>query len=148
MTKRILLSALMFIGCLSAFGQVNEEYKKTLKKVFEVTGSEKTYEVAIKQIFTAYKQQFPSVETRMWDELEKEFQKTSLSSLTDLLVPVYSKYMTIEDLQELIKFYETPVGKKYAQNVPFITQESIQIGQQWGMKLGQDIEKKIKEKGY
>ena len=55
---------------------------------------------------------------------------------------------TKEDLEEFIKFYQTPVGKKFAKNTPFIMQESMQIGQQWGMKIGENFKNKMKEKGY
>jgi uncharacterized protein len=148
MAKRILLTALLFVVCFSTFGQVDKEYSKKLQKVFELSGTEGTYQAAIKQIFIIYKQQYSTVEPGVWDELEKEFLNTSVTSLTEMLAPVYAKYLTIDDLQELIKFYETPIGKKYAQSTPLITQESMQIGQQWGVKLGQDFEKKMKEKGY
>jgi uncharacterized protein len=65
-----------------------------------------------------------------------------------MLVPVYSKYLTKEDLEEMIKFYETPVGKKFAENTPKIMRESMQIGQEWGMRIGEKFEKKIRERGY
>lgn len=148
MTKRFLTIALIITVGFTAFGQADKEYSKTLKKMFEVSGTEETYQAAIKQMFTMFKQQYSGVESDVWADLEKEFSKTSLNDLTEMLVPVYSKYMTLEDLQELIKFYETAVGQKFAKNTPLIMQESMQIGQQWGMKIGQDFEKKMKEKGY
>ena len=148
MTKKFLtLSVLIFVS-LTVFGQVDKEYSKTLKKMFEVSGTEESYQAVIKQMFTMFKQQYSDVETDVWVAFEKEFSKTSLNDLTEMLVPVYSKYMTIEDVKELIKFYETPVGKKFAKNTPLIMQESMQVGQEWGMKIGQEFEKKMKEKGY
>ncbi|MEC8831971.1 MAG: DUF2059 domain-containing protein [Bacteroidota bacterium] len=48
----------------------------------------------------------------------------------------------------MIQFFETPVGKKYAASTPLILQESMQVGQQWGMKIGQDFQRKLQEKGY
>jgi len=116
--------------------------------MFEVSGTEGSYQAAIKQMFSMFKQQYSNVEVEIWTDLEKEFSKTSLNELTKMLVPVYSKYMTLEDLNELIKFYNTPTGKKYAKSTPLIMQESMQIGQQWGMKIGQDFEKKMKDRGY
>jgi hypothetical protein len=80
--------------------------------------------------------------------LEKEFLKTSLDDLVDMLVPVYSKHLTLDDLQKIIDFYQTPAGKKYAEKTPLIMQESMQIGQQWGMKIGQKFQEKLQEKGY
>ncbi|MFW5708275.1 MAG: DUF2059 domain-containing protein [Bacteroidota bacterium] len=147
--RKILTTALVLMICTTVFGQAEtDEYRKTLKRFFEVSGSQETYQTAIEQMFMMYRQQYSEVDEQAWNALEKEFAKTSLNDLTEMLVPVYSKYMTIEDLQELIRFYETPVGRKFAQNTPLIMQESMQIGQQWGMKIGRELEQRIKENGY
>lgn len=116
--------------------------------MFEVSGSSEAYKTVIKQFIGMFKEQYTQVEEKVWDELEKEFSKTSLTDLSLMLESVYSKYMTKEDLEDLIEFYKTPVGKKFAKNGPLIMQESMAIGQQWGKKLGQDFAEKMKEKGY
>lgn len=146
MTKRLLIIALLFSISFTTFA--NKEYRSTLKKMFEVSGSEESFQTVIRQMFVMFKQQYSNVDAGVWEELEKEFSKTSIDDLTEMMVPVYSKYMTLSDLQEIIAFYETPIGKKLAQSTPFITQESMQVGQIWGMKIGQDFEKRMKEKGY
>ncbi|MDG2041508.1 MAG: DUF2059 domain-containing protein [Bacteroidia bacterium] len=148
MRKRILTFSLLIFLSVTSFSQEDKQYTETLNKMFEVSGTEGSYQAAIKQMFSMFKQQYSNVEVEIWTDLEKEFSKTSLNELTKMLVPVYSKYMTLEDLNELIKFYNTPTGKKYAKSTPLIMQESMQIGQQWGMKIGQDFEKKMKDRGY
>ncbi len=148
MIKKLLVLAILLTVTSTTFGQVDREYTQTLKKMFEVSGSEESYQAVIKQMISMYKQQYSMVKADIWEELEKEVLKTSLDKLTEMLVPVYQKYMNLEDLRELIKFYETPVGKKFAKNTPLIMQESMQVGQEWGMKIGQDFVQKMKEKGY
>jgi hypothetical protein len=148
MTKVLTFISILFLFSFSTFGQVDKEYSKTLKKMFEVSGTNESYQAAIQQMFTMFKQQYPDVGEEIWNDFEKEFSKTSIDELTEMLVPIYSKYMTKEDLKELIKFYQTPVGKKFAKNTPFIMQESMQVGQEWGMKIGEEFEKKMKARGY
>lgn len=150
MTKKLWILIFVVFSSISVFSQTSSEteYSQTLKKMFEVSGSEESYQTAIRQMFSMFKQQYQNVETEQWNEIEKEFLKTSLDELTTMLVPVYIKHMTQADLEEIISFYQTPVGKKFAQKTPLIMQESIAIGQQWGMKIGKDFEKKMKEKGY
>lgn len=125
-----------------------QEYKKTLHTMFSLSGTEQTYQAAISQMLNMFKQQYASVNEDIWNELEQEFRKSSLNDLVDLLTPVYQKHLTINDLKELIKFYESPAGQKLAQTTPLITQESMQVGQQWGMQIGQEFAKKMQEKGY
>ncbi|MDF0705790.1 DUF2059 domain-containing protein [Flagellimonas okinawensis] len=148
MTKKLLIVALVHLLSFTAFGQTDGEYSKTLKRMFEVSGTEISFQTAIKQMFSMFREQYPTIETEIWVDLEKEFSKTSLNELTEMLVPVYSKHLNQQDLEDLIQFFETPVGKKYAASTPLILQESMQVGQQWGMKIGQDFQRKLQEKGY
>jgi hypothetical protein len=147
MKKVLTLLAIAFIN-VSAFAQTNTEYAETLKKMFKVSGSEETYKSAIKQIFTMYKQQYTDVSAEVWSEFEKEFYAASIDELTEMLAPVYQKHLTQQDLEKLIAFYETPIGKKYAESTPKLMEESMQIGQQWGMKIAQKFQQKMEEKGY
>jgi hypothetical protein len=140
--------ALFFITFGLSFSQTDTDFKAKLKNMFEVSGSEKTYQTVIKQIISMYKEQFSDVPEETWNDLEKEFLKTSIDDLVDMLVPVYARHLTLDDLQKIIEFYQTPVGKKYAEKTPLIMQESMQVGQQWGMKIGQDFQNKLQEQGY
>lgn len=141
------LFAFLVLFSFSGYSQASNDYENTLKEMFAVSGSEQAYHAAIKQIFNMSKQQYPSIDEEIWDELETEFTKTSINELTEMLVPVYSKYLTKQDLEDLITFYNTPVGKKFAKNTPHIMTESMQVGQQWGMKIAQDFQKKLQKRG-
>lgn len=134
---------LSFVFTVSGYAQSNAEYSTALKKMFLVSGSNETYKMAIKQMISMYKSQ-STLSPEKLKSLEDEMLKTSMKDLTDMLVPIYQKYMTISDINEMIKFYESPVGKKFAKNSPAITQESMKIGQEWGMKIGQELKNKLK----
>lgn len=132
--------------CLSITTQAqSDEYKAYLSKYFEVSGSSKTFEVAIKQTVQTMKGQSSGLSDETWNELEKEFLSTSMDDLVDKLLPVYENYLSINDLKAIIKFYESRVGKKLAANTPLITQESMQVGAQWGMELGEKVMRRIEE---
>lgn len=133
-------------GC-SLYSQPSSEYNSTLKKMFEVSGSEDVYKTVIKQVIGMFKQN-KNVPEEIWVSLEKEFLLTSLNDMVEMLTPVYEKHLNQTDLEKLIEFYQSPVGKKFADKTPLIMQESMQVGQQWGMKIGQDFQIKLKEKGY
>jgi hypothetical protein len=143
--KNILaIVALFMLFTFSALAQNDKTYENTLSEMFEVSGSEATFSAAIKQMMSMQKQQNPNVSADLWNEMEKEFLKTSMDDLVTMLVPVYKKHMTLADLKGLIKFYKSPVGKKFAEKTPMITAESMQVGQQWGMKIGQALVAKLK----
>ena len=146
--KTYFISALVCLMSVMSWGQVEEGYEDTLKKMFEVSGTEAAYQSTIKQIVGMYKSQKSDVPADAWDSLEKEFLAMSLNDLTKMLVPVYSKHLTKNDLEELIAFYQTEVGTKFANSTPAIMQESMQVGQQWGMELGKRFNEKMSEQGY
>jgi hypothetical protein len=64
----------------------------------------------------------------------KEFDAT-LPSLYEKIAVVYMETYTHEDIKEMIKFYESPVGKKIAKNAGPLFQKSSAAGQEWGMQL-------------
>ena len=57
--------------------------------------------------------------------------------LSEMLIPVYLKNLEEEDLDGLIKFYQSPSGKKFIAAQPAILQESMAIGQKWGTNLAE-----------
>jgi uncharacterized protein len=62
--------------------------------------------------------------------------KVNVDDLMEMLVPVYDKYYTIEDLQEIEKFYRTPTGKKMIASMPKVIVETQSISLKWGEDLG------------
>lgn len=147
MKKVILLLVTIFFTINFARSQNDNNYQETLNKMFKVSGSEATYLAAITQMFVMLKEQ-KNIPEQILADLEKEFLQTSSAELVNMLTPVYKKHLTEADLHEIIKFYDSPTGKKFAGKTPVIMQESMQVGQQWGQKIGQDFLLKLKEKGY
>jgi len=142
----VVVIVLVSFGVSSA--QTDDKYKATLKKMLSVAGSDASFEIVIKQMFCMFKQQKTNVPDSVWTMFESEFSQTSINELVDMLSPVYQKHITMAELNKIIEFYETPVGKKYAEKTPLIMQESMQVGQQWGIKVGEKFQEKLKAKGY
>lgn len=146
MKRLLILLAFGFVLTIqTSYAQSKEAYKKALLEMFTASGSDEAYKSAIKQMMSMFKDNYKDVPANFWKEAESEMLKSSIEDLAELLVPVYEKYLTIADLQEMTKFYNTPVGKKYAQSTGPIMQESMKVGEAWGRKIGEQIAKKISE---
>ena len=148
MKKAITILVLSILSSTATFAQTDKEYTNTLGTLFEAMGSEETYKSVIKQMMEMMRQNYGDIDAELWSELEKEMVESSMTELVDLLTPVYKKHLTLEDLKEIIAFYNTPVGMKLARSTPLITTESMQVGQEWGMKIGERVVQRITEKGY
>jgi hypothetical protein len=134
-----------------AVGTINAQsssYNATVKKYMEASGSLAAFKSAISGMLGNFKTMNTSVPDEVWKEFETELLGTSVDDLVNMLAPVYEKHMTENDLNEVIKFYNSPVGKKLAEKTPAITEESMQAGQVWGQAVAQKVMQKLKEKGY
>jgi uncharacterized protein len=71
------------------------------------------------------------------------------SAVTDAVVPIYSSHFSTDDIQGLIKFYESPLGRKVVSAMPQVTQESetagIQIDQKAAMTVLRGMEDQYPE---
>ena len=73
-------------------------------------------------------------------------EELASGSMEDLIVPIYARYFTLSEIEELLDFYRTPIGRKTIEVMPLLTQESMQVGQSWGMAIGPVIGRRVSER--
>lgn len=136
-----LLACTLLLATAPGLAQTTEDeiYSKAFAKMLEVSGAQANFEAATKQMLAMFQTQMGEEAEEFLESFEAEMMAAGIAALIPMLEPVYKKHLTLGDLEALIQFYSTPVGVKYAQASPLITQESMQVGQQWGMEMGQKI---------
>ncbi len=79
-------------------------------------------------------------------------QVSAQGGLMDRVVPLYDKHYTQDEIQKLIQFYETPLGKKVSALRPQITKESVVLAEEWinflEPLLVQALAKRLEKEGY
>ena len=60
-----------------------------------------------------------------------------------MIVPIYDKYYTIDDLRAVNAFYSSPAGRKILSTLPQVMHESISAGQEWGRKIAQSASEEL-----
>jgi uncharacterized protein len=125
-----------------------EARRQDIRKLLELTGSAEVGIQVMSQMVETFKQTAPGVPEEFWTELMKEVDPESMIAL---IVPIYEKHLTHEDVRGLIAFYETPLGRKVTDVLPAIAQESMEAGQRWGLEIAQKVQTKLeaweKQKG-
>ena len=140
------------------------EDKKIFQKFFQVTGAEAQYNQMLNLMVRQFQQGFASGLQRQAARVENAAQadkdrviqllqqamfayieKIKAAMVTEMpfqdlvdnvYYPIYSKYFHASDIQEIIKFYESPIGQKFVSMSPILMQESVQgFNQQYGPKL-------------
>ncbi|EQD35936.1 conserved hypothetical protein, secreted [mine drainage metagenome] len=56
----------------------------------------------------------------------------AVQKMIDLIVPIYRRNFTEQDVKGLLAFYRTPLGQKMLRMQPVIMRESMQAGEQFG----------------
>ena len=86
-----------------------------------------------------------SVFTIMYEEMNKLLaaEMSPDGEFAGEIIKIYSKYFTEKDIDEMLKFYETEVGKKTIRLMPTIMTESMTAGQEWGMSKVPELMKKV-----
>ena len=132
----------MFCSTFGAQAQ-SAEFKASVRKLMAVSGSDATLKMIPEQILSMIEQQAPALPESVKVEIQAMFSEEALLSLMDRMVPIYAKYYTQQDMDDLIAFYDTPLGKKLSTVQPQITLESMSVAQQWAAEIGQKVASKI-----
>jgi hypothetical protein len=62
------------------------------------------------------------------------------------MVPVYQKHLTKSDLESVVVFYSSPVGKKLMQEMPAMTEEAMQIASSRIQEDNEAIMRRLEER--
>ncbi len=119
--------------------------QRDIRRLLDLTGSGKLGVRVAGQMIDQFRTLHPNVPGEFWDEFKKEIKPDELN---ELVVPIYEKHFNHDDILELIRFYQSPVGQKLTTALPQITQEAMTAGQQWGQNLARKCQQRLKEKGY
>lgn len=65
--------------------------------------------------------------------------------LIDQIANLYAEKLTLEELQELTRFYSSGVGAKFIAMLPELMQQSMLVGQRWGEAIGREIESEARQ---
>jgi uncharacterized protein len=66
---------------------------------------------------------------KFMDTFSTQFDASSSpGAVTDAMVTIYAKNFSLEDIQGLIQFYETPLGKRVVKTLPEVSQQSQRMG--------------------
>lgn len=139
--------------------ELTSEKKTAIKEFLKITGATKTAEITMnllmEQIIEILKEPEDTVEPGTFetdgtfDIMAKEAKALMheeiviKESLHALMYPLYHKYLTLEEINGLIRFYKTPLGRKLISVNPKIIEEQMKIGQVWGEKLNLKLQKRI-----
>lgn len=131
--KRLSLILILFlVSFSSSFAQ---DKASDLKKLFELIKSEEMVDKMTQNLIPLFRKQ---AEENIKGEDEKEkfnvfmdFMMGELKSMTmkmvnEDMVVIYDKHFTHQEIKDLIRFYESPTGKKMIEKTPVVMKEFME----------------------
>ncbi|MBT5414707.1 MAG: DUF2059 domain-containing protein [Rhodospirillaceae bacterium] len=96
--------------------------------------------------------QLPEKANGIVQAVVEETAEARMGDLNGQIARLYATSFTLEELQSLVAWYGSGIGKKALQVLPIIAQQSIELGKQWAGTVGQDAAneavKKLEAEGY
>ena len=145
----VTLAALAFALPLDAQqtrAPVDPATNATIRRLLDLTGAAQLALRGMESMISAQRAASPEVPAVFWDAFLDRARR-DISHLIDEMVPIYAAHFTLAQLTELVRFYESPLGRHLAEVQPLVAQESIQAGQRWGGAIGRVVAESLSRAG-
>jgi uncharacterized protein len=113
---------------------VDPAEEKAIRHLMDITGTGKLgnnmTEVVSMQVKNAMSRRLPADQLQkfMDDFNQKLTAKSPATRIEDAQVPIYAQHFSMQELQAMTQFYESPVGQKMAKQIPDVLQQSQMAG--------------------
>ncbi|GGA75575.1 hypothetical protein GCM10008015_15260 [Flavobacterium palustre] len=139
--KKSLLILSFCVLSLSANAQNSTKTDK-IKQLLELTGSGKMAIQMMNQMIASLKTTHSKAGDEFWENFKKEIKAEDIENM---IIPIYDKHYTESDIDQLIAFYNSSIGKKMIATMPQVMQESVIVGQNWAKQIIEKSQAKLKE---
>ncbi|MDV6169155.1 DUF2059 domain-containing protein [Flavobacterium sp. DG1-102-2] len=125
--KKVILAAIFMLVAQAGMAQATDAMKADVKKFLQISGINGQLDAAKKQVLSM-------VPAEKQAEFTKEFD-ASLAPVIKFQEEYYLKEFTADDLKQMIKYYESPIGKKFVEKSAGLAQASMPVVQEWSQGL-------------
>jgi uncharacterized protein len=137
---------LIYSFCLVAiFAQAQQATEATVRELLAATGSADMGKKMLDNMFAVFRKDMKDSKADSF--FERMAAEINMNTLVEMIVPVYQKHYTEDELRAVIGFYKTPNGKKMLEKSPLVMQESMEIGQKWGREIAEKVMDRMEKEG-
>lgn len=110
--------------------------ERDIEKLVRLSGQADASVQVMDEMLSDMKEMAPEVPAAIWREYRR---RLTADAFIQISVKVYDRHFTHEEIQQLVRFYETPLGRKLVRVTPAMTRESMLLGEEIGERVMQDI---------
>ena len=108
------------------------------RKLLAATGATKLMIGNLESMIVSQRQNNPQIPAAFWDAFLVHARRDT-TRLVDMLVPIYAAHLTQPELEELLRFYNSPIGQRLTAVQPAIFKESMAAGESWGEQIARMV---------
>ena len=86
-----------------------EAKRERLRKLMSLAGSEEQMKAMFTQLMAQLRSAFPQISDKEFHDL---VELLDYSELREIIVSIYEQHFTPDEIQQLVEFYQTPLGKR------------------------------------
>lgn len=117
----------------------SDEKTANIRKLIMLAGGAKIMD----QMFDAMAANFKDPKAQQaFQEFRRQFDP---NEIYEIMIPSYDKFLSGDEVKEIIRFYETPVGKKLLDAQPKIMADTMPKIMQWAQEVGARVTRKMKD---
>ena len=139
--KKILLLIILFF-VTNFYSQSKQE---KIKELIALSGVFNMSEEVKNQFMLEFKKRYPHVPETEWKQIST---KIDANELINQNIEIYGKYFSENEIDDLLKFYKTDLGKKLMKNSIGISNEIRGNSVKWVEKITKDINMNLEKDGY
>ena len=144
--KRAVLAALcgLVVIASTAHGQAQPSRPgdgaaaASARKLLAASGATRLMLGNLESMIASQRQSSPQIPAAFWDAFLAHARRDT-TQLIDMLVPIYASHLTQSELEELVRFYTSPIGQRLTAAQPTIFKESMAAGETWGEQIARMV---------
>lgn len=124
--------------------------KAAALRLLETTGAAKQFDAVIPTMMAQFAnvliQQHPTHEKDIREVLARIIERMSSrkQEIIDQIAVLYSERFTIEEIDEVNRFFASGVGARFVQEQIGLTRDTMALGQRWGEQIGREIDTEVR----
>jgi len=138
----VLCGLVLVVSAASAQDQPNRPVDPaaaaSARKLLAATGATKLMIGNLESMIASQRQNNPQIPVAFWDAFLAHARRDT-TRLVDMLVPIYAAHLTQSELEELLRFYNSPIGQRLTSVQPAIFKESMAAGESWGEQIARMV---------
>ena len=146
--RRVLIAALLSVAlghAVAAQQRPSEEAMSAARAFVEASGAAAQFDQVMPLMADQMSKAFRSLAPNRASEIDETMAEvvkrfiSRKSELIDEIAAIYADKLSVDDLREITKFYQSGAGRRMVETLPEVTRRAAAVGQTWGQRIGAEI---------